>query len=465
MGDPTLRLHPVPPVTELTPAIRGSNVRLTWKEPEADVEGYLVYRLSPGAQLFARRTETPLRELSFVDDNVPPGDHSYMVRVVRLQVSGSGTYFNLSAGVTRTVSVGGAPDTAPPSVKLVAPTPGSDIYPSAEFVASVRDDRGIAKVEFLVDGTLAATVVEEPFSFRWNPDSVSPGQHFITVQATDYAGNTAQDRMRVNLVRSDTTAPSVSITEPAAGRRVWGNIIVRASARDNAALDRVELRVDDQLLGTARTEPYDFIWKTCDSDSGSQTVSDGVHRLRATAFDRSGNRADSIVAVTVDSALSRPAILPASPAKLVAQPGQVVELTHHWQGGPARQECLVFTHFVADSGRERSPTLTLRPFRLTTGPVTFLSRQVPHQTHPGPGEIQNQGGPCLRFQPAALDPGPGVVADDQNRFEIGMLTVMPDTTPPKLVFSTWKPGQKIRVGPGYPCGRLITSLWTTSRCS
>src|SRR6185436_12947293 len=103
------------------------------------------------------------------------------------------------------------------------------------------------------------------------------------------------------------------------------NVIVRTSGRDNAALDRVELMVDNQLLGIAKTAPYDFIWKTYDSNNGSQTVPDGTHRLRATAFDRSGNHSEQTVSVTVDGGLSRPTILRASPANLVAQPGEVVE--------------------------------------------------------------------------------------------------------------------------------------------
>ena len=35
----------------------------------------------------------------------------------------------------------------------------------------------------------------------------------------------------------------------------------------------------------------------------------------------------------------------------VGQPGEVVELTYHWQGGPARQEWMVFTHLTDGSGR------------------------------------------------------------------------------------------------------------------
>jgi len=442
MGDPTLRLHPISPVTELTPSIRDGIVRLTWKEPDVDVEGYLVHRASLDGGPIVRRTGTLLRETSFVDENVTPGEYTYMVRPLRLQVSGSGTYFNLGPGAARTVSVVPAPDMTPPIVKFISPTPGFDVYQSAEFVASSGDDRGISKVEFLVDGALGVTAVEEPFTFRWNAASVPPGQHFITAQATDYAGNTAQDRIRVNLVRSDTVAPSVSVTEPAAGRRVWGNVIIRTSARDNAALDRVELRVDDQLVGTARTEPYDFIWKTYDSNNGSQTVPDGVHRIRATAFDRSGNRSEQTLAVTVDGALSRPTILRASPENLVAQPGQVVELTYHWQGGPARQEWMVFTHLVDASGKNEvadahSPTI---PTHYWSGDYSYPVKFRVKRTL-APGKYKIMAGLFSGSSRLPLTPGPGVAADDQNRFEIGTLTVMPDTAPPKLAFSTWKPGQ------------------------
>jgi len=48
------------------------------------------------------------------------------------------------------------------------------------------------------------------------------------------------------------------------------------------------------------------------------------------------------------------------------------------------------------------------------------------------------GGERLRLQP-----GPGVIEDEQQRYQTGLLTILPDTTPPKLLDLPLKAGQKI----------------------
>lgn len=442
MGDPTLRLHPVPPITELTPLIRGSSVRLQWKEPETDVEGYLVYRSGTSHGPFVRRTSAPIQDSVFVEENLPPGHYTFMVRAVKLQASGSGTYQNLSQGVFRTVGVGLRQDAAPPTVSVTTPSRGSRVYAGVGITASVRDDRGIGRVDFLIDGVPQATLVEPPFSFLWNTSGAAGGEHTITARAADEAGNTAQDTIPITLVQSDSIAPSVSLTELGQGQRVWGNVVIRASASDNAAVDRVELRADDKLLATAKSRPYDFIWKTYDASTGKQTVTDGVHLLKVTVFDRAGNQAHQSMPVTVDSALGRITILASSVDRLTTQPGLLIELTYRWEGGPAGQEWMVFTHLTDASGRTEVADLHYPsvPTHYWSGSYSYSVKfRVKRSLLPGRYKIMS--GLASGATRLPLKAGPGVRADDQNRYQIGEIEVMPDTTPPKLVFSSWTPGE------------------------
>lgn len=98
MGDPTLRMHPVAPPQALTVATNKEGGFLLQWMPSADsVLGYHVYRGSAAGGPYTRLTDSPITSTSFVDpQQVSP---FYMIRALKLEVSGSGSYFNASQGV------------------------------------------------------------------------------------------------------------------------------------------------------------------------------------------------------------------------------------------------------------------------------------------------------------------------------------------------------------------------------
>jgi hypothetical protein len=96
MGDPTLRLHPVPPVSDLAAGAAG---QLTWKARTGaeGLVGYHVYRAAEKAGPYTRLTEQPATGASFADPK-PAARSWYMVRAVKLQASPSGSYFTAGQG-------------------------------------------------------------------------------------------------------------------------------------------------------------------------------------------------------------------------------------------------------------------------------------------------------------------------------------------------------------------------------
>ena len=50
---------------------------------------------------------------------------------------------------------------------------------------------GVARVEFLVDGTLLASDTSAPYSASWNTTTAANGPHVLTARAIDGAGNQA----------------------------------------------------------------------------------------------------------------------------------------------------------------------------------------------------------------------------------------------------------------------------------
>ncbi|EEF63251.1 glycoside hydrolase family 9 protein [Pedosphaera parvula] len=106
MGDPTLRLHPVTPVSNLNVSQSGSGVSLSWSASSDSVVGYHVFRSTSMTVPFTRLTDSPVTGTSYTDSSAASGSYIYMVRAVKLETSGSGTYYNPSQGAF--VAVGNA---------------------------------------------------------------------------------------------------------------------------------------------------------------------------------------------------------------------------------------------------------------------------------------------------------------------------------------------------------------------
>ena len=101
MGDPTLRLHPVPPPTDAKATKTDEGLLLQWQAPDeqSDNVTYLVYRASSLDGDFLRLTKEPLKETRFLDDDVDPDDAIYLIKSRILQHTASGSYFNTSQGL------------------------------------------------------------------------------------------------------------------------------------------------------------------------------------------------------------------------------------------------------------------------------------------------------------------------------------------------------------------------------
>jgi hypothetical protein len=97
MGDPTLRMHVVSPPTQLTENQHDSILDLDWHASEDTVLGYHVYRASQPDSPFVRLTAAPVAATRYSDPH-PEATAIYMVRALKLESSGSGTYYNLSQG-------------------------------------------------------------------------------------------------------------------------------------------------------------------------------------------------------------------------------------------------------------------------------------------------------------------------------------------------------------------------------
>jgi hypothetical protein len=185
------------------------------------------------------------------------------------------------------------PDLAPPTVNLVSPQNGQ-VAGTIQMRATASDDRGVARVEFRVDGDLIESDSSSPYIIDWHTSEVTDGPHTVTATAIDVKNKQSlPSTALVNVENTDTDGPSVSITAPAAGSTVTGVKQITASASDPSNVSQVEFQVDGIRIGAPDpSSPYSVQW-------GSINVANGQHTLTAVARDTLGNQSTS-TPVTVD---------------------------------------------------------------------------------------------------------------------------------------------------------------------
>ncbi|RMG85737.1 MAG: fibronectin type III domain-containing protein, partial [Bacteroidetes bacterium] len=130
LGDPSLRLHPVRPPRNFSADTLGQTIRLNWSPPtETDILGYYVYETDSSFQTFFRLHDEPVTDTFFVLPNPEAGEHFFVIKTLKLEKSGSGTYQNLSLGIpdsVRVEQVVAAKETPPVNIRVFPnPTDGS----------------------------------------------------------------------------------------------------------------------------------------------------------------------------------------------------------------------------------------------------------------------------------------------------------------------------------------------------
>jgi len=94
---------------------------------------------------------------------------------------------NAGGDFTSTFSVTDNPDVTAPTVSLAPiPSPASG---TIALNANASDDTGVVQVTFLVAGAPVGSTNTAPYTIDWNTATVADGDHDVTAEATDAAGN------------------------------------------------------------------------------------------------------------------------------------------------------------------------------------------------------------------------------------------------------------------------------------
>ena len=122
MGDPSLRMHVVAPVQQMTLDTLDQAVLVQWTASTDSIVDYYIYRKSLLDNDFQRIYTASPSDSSYVDSCMASGTYIYMIRAAVLEKSASGTYYNLSQGLFDTILVNNNPVTASYSFNLVDST-------------------------------------------------------------------------------------------------------------------------------------------------------------------------------------------------------------------------------------------------------------------------------------------------------------------------------------------------------
>ena len=184
-------------------------------------------------------------------------------------------------------------DTTPPTTSITCNTTtcGTGWYKASMTVALSATDAGgsgVDVIRYTVDGsdpTTASRVYDGPFAVSATTT--------VKYRAWDKAGNA--ETTKSQLIRIDTTAPSVAITSPVSGSTVKGTVKLTATASDTGSgASIVSFYMDNGILiGTKSGAPFTISWNT-------KKVAVGQHTLYAVARDAAGNETTSaLITVTV----------------------------------------------------------------------------------------------------------------------------------------------------------------------
>jgi thermitase len=188
-------------------------------------------------------------------------------------------------------------DTTAPTISLASPTSGAVLKGVATFSATVSDDVGVTKVEFIHDGSII-TDIAAPYTAAWDTTTVADGSHTLQAKAYDSAGNVGQTSvisvMVSNAVVADTVAPTVTLLAPVEGSIVpkSGSLKISVSASDNVKVAEIRVYVDGKMYSSC------LAVTSCATSISVRKVSAGTHTIRAEALDAAGNSSNASVTVT-----------------------------------------------------------------------------------------------------------------------------------------------------------------------
>jgi hypothetical protein len=201
MGDPALRLFMFEPASALSVVKSAGNPVLSWTaSPASQVLGYHVYRAAHASAPFTRLTSAPVAGASYTDTSATTGAYVYMVRAVRLETTGGGTFYNASLGATQSINLD-----VPPTAVAIATTTLPSFNWNSPGSTSLAAQGGVPQYTWsLLSGALPAGLTLSGTGVLTGTPTAT-GTFSFSAQVSDQIGQTASRAFTLNVLSTSST--------------------------------------------------------------------------------------------------------------------------------------------------------------------------------------------------------------------------------------------------------------------
>ncbi|MBN1970910.1 MAG: hypothetical protein JXR48_10670 [Candidatus Delongbacteria bacterium] len=147
---------------------------------------------------------------------------------------------------------------------------GNDLLLNGEQVEIITnlESRSVSSVNFYVDENLSGTVNQYPFNYTLNTSGITDGNHVIKAELLTSYGNSVYSEINVTLLH-------FKITQPAENEIIPNGelVTIKAETLNQAkGISNVNFFVDDVLIGSSNSIPYQINWNTSGVNPGSHII-------------------------------------------------------------------------------------------------------------------------------------------------------------------------------------------------
>lgn len=170
------------------------------------------------------------------------------------------TYNNVATSAAVSVTVR---DSTAPTVSITAPVANSIVDGTVAITANATDNtggKGVAKVEFYVDGVLKGTSTTAPYSYSWDTKTATDAAHSLTAKAYDAAAtpNVATSAaVNVTVDNSDRTPPSAPANLRSTGNTYTSVALAWDASTDNVGVTGYRLSRNGTVVYTGTALAFD----------------------------------------------------------------------------------------------------------------------------------------------------------------------------------------------------------------
>ncbi|MCX6350403.1 MAG: YCF48-related protein, partial [Bacteroidetes bacterium] len=184
MGDPSLKMHIVLPVSNLKISSATTTKNLSWgASADNNIVGYNIYRASSTYGKFSKINKVLNTSTAFTDSFPLSGKNIYMIRAVKLENTPSGTYYNMSQGIMDSLTFITGISTLQSQMSIVK------YYPNP-FSNVIKIEMPAGAVNFLITDVTGRKVYQQSITpntknYEWNAEGFSQGVYLLQVGYQD----------------------------------------------------------------------------------------------------------------------------------------------------------------------------------------------------------------------------------------------------------------------------------------